>query len=92
MSYPAGVTGNEYAISGPTFEDAAHMYCETCEGETEGVVQGHPERGVWFVCDECENTTDLPREDEEYSSAHESADEARAEQRAEREHSPENGC
>ena len=58
-NYPAGVSGTEFAISGPTFEDSAHMYCGYCDTEQNGTIQGHPDRGIWFICGECEQTTDL---------------------------------
>lgn len=58
MSYPPGVTGNEYEIAGPDFDEDAEEHCETCEAVTQGTRQGYSgER--WFICGTCNLVTDL---------------------------------
>ena len=64
-NYPAGVTGNEYEISGPEYSDSAIRYCDHCEDDREGTLEGHRDRGSWFICDECGETTDLGYPEEE---------------------------
>lgn len=48
--YPAGVTGNEYAIAGPTWEREGPPcgYDDYCEADT--WEQYHPDNGLWRVC------------------------------------------
>ena len=55
---PPGVTGNEYEIAGPDYEDEAVRYCPKCDEETEGTIEGY-DRSAWFRCGVCNNTTDF---------------------------------
>lgn len=63
-NYPPGVTGNEFAIAGPDFEDEDSAFCPRCAQDRDGTVLGYQgER--WFVCGSCETQTDLPSLDDE---------------------------
>jgi hypothetical protein len=58
-NYPPGVSGREYEIAGPDTEREADGTCSHCGLTGPGLIQtyGYSE---WFVCDACEETTDLP--------------------------------
>jgi hypothetical protein len=58
-NYPPGVTGREYEIAGPDTEREADGTCSHCGLTGPGLIQtyGYSE---WFICDACEETTDLP--------------------------------
>ncbi len=50
LNYPAGVTGNEYAIGGPRREWEAEETCPICEWTGTMRHEEHPEFGVWAWC------------------------------------------
>lgn len=54
-NYPPGVRGNEYAITGPTFEREESRFCDVCREERSGMVYQEPvaPRTQWWTCDEC---------------------------------------
>ena len=63
-NYPPGVTGMEYEIAGPDFEEEAKMRCWQCsenvgyDMEQEGTIYGYKgER--WFICSICDTETTL---------------------------------
>lgn len=51
-NYPPGVTGNEFAIAGPDFEEERYEWCTTCEATTEQVLYGYRHER-WIVCTSC---------------------------------------
>jgi hypothetical protein len=61
-NYPPGVTGNEYAISGPQREWEAIPLdeCGYCHVKNYEVViwQSHYEHGSWWICPHCEETNE----------------------------------
>lgn len=61
-NYPPGVTGNEYAISGPDFEKEEERMCAKCERTTLHFIAGHHDIGVWAECEVCHIETDLTDE------------------------------
>ena len=56
-SYPPGVTGNEYAIAGPDYEEESDVLCGDCGGET---MELGDDRDRWVACD-CGWQADLGR-------------------------------
>jgi len=64
-NYPPGVTGREYEIAGPDYEREARHHCDHCDEETAGLEQGYDGRR-WFVCDTCDEVTDLETDDDDY--------------------------
>ena len=58
-NYPPGVTGNEFAISGPDREWEERSLCEYCNHIDNNVHQEHHSEGRWFICSNCEQTTEL---------------------------------
>ena len=65
-NYPPGVTGNEYAIAGPDYEQEADEPCPEC-GESM-MEQGY-RRERWVSCLECAYTNNLePRGKEEWEN------------------------
>ncbi len=75
-NYPPGVSGNEYAIAGPDYEEGSDELCPFVrrweeDGEPVELECGEPtvEQGYagdrWLVCTaEESHTTDLPRQDD----------------------------
>jgi len=52
-NYPPGVTGNEYEIAGPDFEEILNERCPQCYGRDSLIAQGY--RGQrWVVCVDCD--------------------------------------
>lgn len=53
-NYPPGVTGNEYEISGPTYEEDEKRTCsdKDCGFSDEVIVQGY-ESEKWWTCPDC---------------------------------------
>lgn len=64
-NYPPGVTGNEFAISGPTEEWVETRECDQCDRETEHECWYHPTEGAWAECTVCGIEHDIT---EEYNS------------------------
>ena len=64
-NYPPGVTGNEYAISGPEYERETALECEVC-GHIGLVLEGHREFGERTICPECDDITYLEPDDIAY--------------------------
>lgn len=63
-NYPPGVTGGEFAISGPLFEWEIPDYeCPACEDVVTGDAWYHPSEGANVQCPECDDTRTLPDED-----------------------------
>jgi len=58
VPYPPGVTGNEYAITGPTHMKDRTELCPKC-GKDWLIELGHREHGFWVLCDNCQWTYDL---------------------------------
>ena len=54
-NYPPGVTGNEFAIAGPAFEEESNVKCSECGGITMAYGYRH-ER--WLVCQDCKHIMD----------------------------------
>lgn len=61
-NYPPGVTGNEYAISGPEREWEEDRFCDECEKDTRHTCQAHRDHGAWANCNECGQETDITDE------------------------------
>ena len=60
--YPPGVTGNEFAIAGPDFEEESDLPCPQCGAPTMKLGYRHDR---WLVCNsEHAHTTDLEPLDE----------------------------
>lgn len=58
MSYPPGVTGNEYEIAGPDYEKDVEGWCPDCSENGTLFVRGY--RGqLWQVCSACGYQEDL---------------------------------
>ena len=56
-NFPPGVTGNEYAIAGPDYEDEADVPCPQCLSED---VMKLGFQGVnWLYCNGCQQETTL---------------------------------
>ena len=56
-NYPPGVTGNEYEIAGPDYEQESNEVCPECQGRM--MERGyHGEK--WLSCCECSYQVDLP--------------------------------
>jgi len=64
-NYPPGVSGNEFEIAGPDFEDDATRYCSTCECDREGMLQGYRSE-CWFICEVCGKQTDAEYDEDDY--------------------------
>ena len=59
--YPPGVTGNEYAIAGPDYDQEKEGVCPKC-GDT-GCLSEQGYRGQrWVVCCSCDYQEDLEDE------------------------------
>ena len=66
--YPPGVTGNEYEIAGPDYEEETTLLCPECDKEVECTVYGYRgSRWAWHYVDirkgnihELEHQWDLP--------------------------------
>ncbi len=56
-NYPPGVSGNEYEIAGPDWEQDSTEYCEQCRDDQPGMFQGYRDL-VWFICYECGEITE----------------------------------
>lgn len=47
-NYPPGVTGNEYQIAGPDWEQEDHRYCPECGYEVDGTTEGYRGEVLFF--------------------------------------------
>ena len=57
-NYPPGVSGDEYAISGPEIEFVLDgIACPICAADY--LFQSHPDHGGWLACD-CVESINLP--------------------------------
>lgn len=54
-NYPPGVTGNEYEIAGPDFEEDHNACCPACRGPL--LLLGYRARR-WLSCSACDYTED----------------------------------
>jgi len=66
--YPPGVTGNEYAISGPSEEweakpDAECASCHWYDADDLVTYQYHISMGRWWICPNCNDSNDVEIED-----------------------------
>lgn len=68
-NYPPGVTGREYAISGPTDEWEADLECATCGRETLHFFETHSEFGTRAFCNDCSTESDVTEEQDGYDPA-----------------------
>lgn len=59
-NYPPGVTGNEYEIAGPDYEEEVEGECPN--GHEALLDLGYQGRR-WRICVECDYTVDLPEEE-----------------------------
>lgn len=60
--YPPGVTGMEYEIAGPDFEEEREEECPHCDTTATVLVEGY--RGSeWYRCEACGKQVDLPEAD-----------------------------
>lgn len=59
-NYPPGVTGNEFEIAGPDWEQEAEGKCPNGH---EALVDVGYRRQMWRECNECDYRTDLPDEE-----------------------------
>jgi len=75
-NYPPGVSGNEYEISGPDWEQETTRYCDLCRQERDVTVYGH-QRQAWWTCPVCDMDWD---EDEPYIDPDDYHDRTREEQ------------
>ena len=64
-NYPPGVTGYEYAINGPDYEDDTDEPCWYCENTEGNVKQGY-NKEVWIICGECGKQTDIEYDSDYY--------------------------
>ncbi len=56
-NYPPGVTGNEYEIAGPDFEEEdKNSHCPLCCGDL--MIAGYRDR-KWLSCVACDFTEDI---------------------------------
>jgi len=63
-NYPPGVTGNEYEISGPTYErETVQHYCDGCERMRLGVVTGFYRDWADWECYTCGWIATLPTDE-----------------------------
>lgn len=62
-NYPPGVTGNEYEINGPDYQDSIG-FCPEC-GEEEWFEEGH-QGDRWNYCYACDHYEDLEPFELEY--------------------------
>lgn len=63
-SYPPGVTGNEYAIAGPSWEGEYRRYCRVCDTITVWDAQTFHGEG-WGTCQTCDDDDEWYLSDEE---------------------------
>ena len=63
-SYPPGVSGNEFPITGWLKEWVGNYDCPSCPCEDVDCMW-HPDQGAWATCPECGEVWELPdpRED-----------------------------
>lgn len=66
--YPPGVTGTEYAIAGPDWEEEGEEWCEHCGQPQAGLLQGYAAES-WFLCGSCGSDTDLGPPEPDYDTA-----------------------
>ena len=55
-NFPPGVTGNEYAIAGPDYENESDIPCPKCGGET---LEQRYHGDRWIYCNACDFTNDI---------------------------------
>ncbi len=60
-NYPPGVSGNEYAIAGPDFEEEVDGQCPRC-GAGSLLRQGY-QGSRWTICTQCDYASDSEDED-----------------------------
>lgn len=60
-NYPPGVTGNEYEIAGPDYEDYTDRSCWHCSNTAGNLQQGYGKEH-WVICGGCYLRTDLEQE------------------------------
>lgn len=66
--YPPGVTGAEYAVAGPDWEEEEEEWCQCCGQPRRGVLQGYAgER--WFLCGSCGSDAYLGPLEPDYDAA-----------------------
>ena len=61
-NYPPGVTGNEYEIAGPDYEDDTDYPCWHCSNTAGNLRQGYRSQH-WVICGGCGLQTDLDMDD-----------------------------
>ncbi len=57
-NYPPGVTGNEYEIAGPSYEEYEDRECPECEEPRRGLTQAYGHE-AWWTCESCGYCLDL---------------------------------
>lgn len=64
-NYPPGVTGNEFAITGPDYERETEELCGDCDRGRGWVVEQGYRGDRWLTCLACGWTTDLEYADDD---------------------------
>ena len=66
-NYPPGVTGSEFAIAGPDYEDSVEGICPSC-GQSGSLVEQGYRKERWIICGSCDYVEDLEPLECEYDS------------------------